>query len=115
VGIRQQPVQKETRPFLAGTRCHTPPLPRRNIKIITRLRIRCPAFRFVTGLCPCGCNISLDHMLSDCAGLPAALIPVNNLRKQWSLRPEQFLFPHPELGISHMRLLSDCIAPLEWL
>lgn len=112
---RKATCEKRNWTFLAGTRCHTPPFPRRNIKIITRLRTRCPAFRFFNRLCPCGCNISLDHMLSDCAGLPAALIPVNNLRKQWSLRPEQFLFPHPELGISHMRLLSDCIAPLEWV
>jgi hypothetical protein len=43
--------------------------------------------------------LSLDHLLSDCARLPAALIFVNNLRKQWSLRPEELLFPHPELGI----------------
>jgi ribonuclease HI len=99
--------------FLPGVKRQIPKLPKRLQRVISRLRTRCPVFRFFPRLCSCGVSISLEHLCSGCRGLPSELGPIWDMRRQLSFSSEDFLVPHAVMGNGPMRLFSDCIARCE--
>ena len=96
--------------LLPVVKCHLPPLPWRNQKVLSRLRTA-SAFCYLVGLdCPCGSAMSLQHLFQGCTALSQCACILVTYRQTLSLRLEEFLKPHPELGTEPMRILTDTIC-----
>ena len=83
--------------------------PRRNQSILNRILTISYRHRFVRYFCPCGCVVSLQHLINDCPSLPQ-LHAVRELRRWERLKTDDFLRPHPLLGLVPMRLLSEALS-----
>jgi ribonuclease HI len=93
--------------FQAGLSNHIPNLPRAFQKIINRIRVLSPAYRFKPINCVCGSRVSLQHCI-DCLALPQ-MNSVRILRNDHNLDIEHFLQSHPSLGDIPMRTLASAI------
>ena len=94
-----------------GKSCLTT-IPRRNQKVLTRIRTVGTVGQHFPKPCLCGEHITLFHILSGCASLPqtSQLQELLELKRTHTLNTADFLRPHKDLGIRPQRLLSDAIV-----
>ena len=96
--------------FLSGVKRHFPQFPRKNLRILCRIRTSAVAYRWANPMCDCGSPLNLQHIVGGCRSLPALdLSPVWDLRRSERLHTEDFLKPHQTLGETPMRILTDAI------
>ena len=95
--------------FLSGVKMHVPHLPRKNLRILCRIRTASSIYLWRNPKCDCGTGLDLQHIVGGCGSLPNDLSPVWNLRRAEQLQTEDFLKPHPSLGEGLMRILTDAI------
>ena len=60
--------------------------------------------------CPCGDLFSLQHLFSDCNEKDDSLSTLRDLRRKEGLSTQDFLKPHPHLGMVPIRMLLDSIV-----
>ena len=95
--------------LLHCNKINTPNFPRENIRILARLRTRCPKYRYTIRHCKCGKVENFTHLVLGCHHLPNSLKPIWNLREKYGLTKDDFLKPHATLQDLPMRVLTDCI------
>jgi exonuclease III/ribonuclease HI len=112
ISLREDQIKKRCKDhnwlFLPGHKNHIPNLPRYYQKVINRIRVQSPCYRFNHFHCPCGDRVSLDHCIK-CSALPQ-MSSVRQLQIKYNLLIEDLLQLHPSLGDVPMRTLVTAIV-----
>ena len=101
--------------FLGDIKCHIPNLPRKNAKIISRIRTMSSLCLWTSFQCQCKAPASFLHAASGCKCLQMAA--VNELCRQFNLASHELLIMHPDLGEKPMRMFSNSVIKsniLKW-
>lgn len=84
-------------------------LPRQNIILLTRLRTNSKKGITLKTLCECGHQPTLHHVFDPCLQLARRTAPIKDFAILHSLKPHDFLLPHPTLGLEPCKILSSTI------
>ncbi|KAL8609505.1 hypothetical protein ACOMHN_009407 [Nucella lapillus] len=88
-------------------------LPRKNQKLLRRIRTGHHRSTFQNITCQCGKEATLQHIFSDCPSLNSSTTKLKDYKQKHSLGTQDFLLPHPTLGTQPIRLLTDTIMNSE--
>jgi ribonuclease HI len=104
----KQKCEEEGWIFLNKFGCHIPNLPRKNTRIISRIRTLSSCYLWVPLKCPCKSPASFQHTMSGCQSL-SLMSPVSDFFRLHNLALPDLITFHQQLGDRPMRIFTNAI------